>query len=214
MSDWFRNEDWSPEIEEQFFLKLGRTRTQKAQYLRIQASYLSERRPEVALSLLDRYFELRDISKDAATFVDQAQGYVDQAHAFAALGDWEQSAAAFEKALSRERDFPNYLTQAGFEFPVFAAIHRMTNRYAFALGIIEMYRPKATLPVERFCSYAASALIATELGAGQEAADFARQALSASVTQSPFPHHPGIGLVEGKHDGLKTQLQRLTLGGN
>ena len=212
MSDWFRNTDWSPEIEDQFFRKLGRARSQKAQYLRIQASYLSEQKPEISLSLLDRYFELGNPSTDPMTFVGQAQAYVDQAHAFAALGDWEKSAVAFEKALSREREFPNYLTQAGFEFPVFAAMHGMANRYELALRVIEDYRPRAVLPMEQFCSFAASALISRELGAEREAAGFAGQALSAAEAQSPFPRHSDIGLVDSKYDGLKAKLRELTLG--
>jgi hypothetical protein len=205
MSDWFRNEEWSPEIEQQFFLKLDRARNQKAQYLRVQACHLSERRPEVALSLLDHYFQMEEQ-------VDRAQAFVDRAHAFDASGDWEQSATSFEKALVREREFPNYLTQAGFEFPLFVATHKMTNRYDVAFRVIEDYRPKATLPKERFYSFAASALIAAELGSNPEGAEFARQALSAAAMQSPFPRHSDVGLVDSKYDGLKAQLQKLTLG--
>jgi tetratricopeptide (TPR) repeat protein len=144
MSDWFRNEEWSSGIEENFFRKLGCARVHsKPQYLRIQACYLSERRPEIALSLLDRYFELGDQKENAAAFVDRAQAYVDQAHAYDALGNMEQSAASFEKALLYEREFPSVITQAGFEFPLFVASHKMTNQYEIALQTIEKYRPKA-----------------------------------------------------------------------
>jgi hypothetical protein len=68
--------------------------------------------------------------------------------------------------------------------------------------------------MERFGSFAASALISLELGAEQDAVDFARQALLAAATLSPFPHHSNIGLVDSKYDGLKAQLQELTLGGS
>ena len=50
--DWFRNTDWDEEIESRFNEKLKRTRL-KAQFLRIQASTLSKRHPEVSLKLLD-----------------------------------------------------------------------------------------------------------------------------------------------------------------
>jgi len=82
MSDWFRNEDWSPEIEEQFFRKLGRARSQKAQYLRVQAYTLRKTRPEIALKLLETYFATGDTS-----FV--ALAYDDQAAAYTALGKFE-----------------------------------------------------------------------------------------------------------------------------
>jgi tetratricopeptide (TPR) repeat protein len=205
MSEWFRNEDWSPEIEEQFFRKLSRARSQKAQYLRIQACYLSKKKPEIALSLLDRYFELGDHFGDA-------QAFVDQAHSFDALGDREQSAASFEKALLREQEFPNSLTQAGYEFPLFVAMHKMASKYGMAIEVTERYRAKAVFPVNLFCGFAASALISLELGSEREAADFARQALSAAAMQSPFPRHSSIGLVDNKYDEVKAQLQKLILG--
>ena len=52
--DWYRNTIWNEEVEEFFFTKLKRSSTQfnKAQYLRIQAVYLKDKYPEVALQLL------------------------------------------------------------------------------------------------------------------------------------------------------------------
>jgi hypothetical protein len=42
MIEWYRNTEWGKEIEDTFELKLKRARggSSKAQYLRIQASYL------------------------------------------------------------------------------------------------------------------------------------------------------------------------------
>ena len=67
--DWYRNNSWNDEIESHFMDKLKRAR-RKDQYLRIQASTLSDVEPKVAISLLEKYFELEDD-------FDHAQAYCD-----------------------------------------------------------------------------------------------------------------------------------------
>ena len=102
--DWFRNTDWTPQIEQHFFAKLSRARD-KNQPLRIQASMFAQRYPEVALRLLERYFELGD-------HFDQGQAHVDRARAYLALGDANAAIAAYEAALARENEYPKVTTQA------------------------------------------------------------------------------------------------------
>ncbi|MER0374436.1 hypothetical protein ABRZ67_21615 [Vibrio vulnificus] len=57
--DWYRNEDWDETIEQEFYSKLKRARTQKDQYLIIQALSLSENHPDVTLRLVKEYFETK-----------------------------------------------------------------------------------------------------------------------------------------------------------
>ena len=54
---WYRNTTWTPEIAARFEQKLRRAR-EKADYLRIQATYLTRAYPEVALELVDRYLAI------------------------------------------------------------------------------------------------------------------------------------------------------------
>ena len=87
-ADWFRNTTWDGIIERAFDEKLRRAR-RKEQYLRIQACTLARSHPEVALKLLDRYFELQDD-------FDHAQAHVDRATALLALGRVGEALAAYE----------------------------------------------------------------------------------------------------------------------
>lgn len=55
--DWYRNEKWNATIDAAFHAKLARAhRRTRPQYLKIQASYLTSRYPEAALTLIDEYF--------------------------------------------------------------------------------------------------------------------------------------------------------------
>ncbi len=82
MDDWFRNTEWTKDIEEYFEAKLARARNKK-QYLRIQASIIAEHDPHVAIHLLERYFGL---GNDFA----HAQAHCDYATACLALGEIEK----------------------------------------------------------------------------------------------------------------------------
>ena len=70
-TDWFRNTTWNKSVERAFDEKLRRAK-RKEQYLRIQACTLARSYPEVALKLLDRYFELPDDFDHAQAHVDRA----------------------------------------------------------------------------------------------------------------------------------------------
>src|SRR4051794_37757046 len=96
--DWFRNKDWNADIAARFDAKLRRARD-KQQYLRIQASYLADVQPEVALALLGRYFALGDHFDMAAAFVDQSTAHLAQRETDAALH-------SLQRARARERERP------------------------------------------------------------------------------------------------------------
>ena len=74
--DWYRNENWNASIEEHFYSKLKRTRTQRDQYLVIQALTLADTYPEVSLRLVNEYFESRkDQFDDIRALLAKANEY-------------------------------------------------------------------------------------------------------------------------------------------
>lgn len=204
MSEWFRNTDWSPQIEKDFFQRLGRARSQKLEYLRIQAITLCEFQPRVSLALIERYLEINSGSSNE-------QAYETQAHAYISLGESESAAASFEKALYCHNIHPFFNTQIGFDFPLLVATCKMTKRYDRALQVIEDFQSGMIFPVNRLKKYAAQALILTELGRQEVASEFALMAIrEADEQQSSFSRHSGIGLVGHEHNRLLEVLQALS----
>ena len=186
--DWYRNSTWNAEIEAAFFAKLHRARD-KAGYLRIQACILAEIKPDVALRLLEQYFELGD-------HFDWAQAHVDRASAYLTLGDVAAAVEAFEAALARETVRPNMRTYAYLELPRVIATHRLADRYGQALDILDLNRTRLTFPQDRYLWNGARALILKDSGRASEAGPFAEAALAAArEAHSGFRYHPTVGLV-------------------
>src|SRR5712691_2136419 len=130
--DWYRNSKWNCEIASRFEEKLRRAR-RKEQYLRIQASMISKKHPEVALTLLDRYFELPDD-------FDHAQAHVDRASAYLSMGRVEEAVASYEAALRREAEFPRLLTMACVDLPFLIATRKVSQRYGQALALLDQFK--------------------------------------------------------------------------
>jgi hypothetical protein len=200
--DWFRNRGWNDEIARRFEEKLGRAR-RKAQYLRIQAYTLTATHPEVALQLLERYFELENPRH-------QAQGHSQRAAALKTLGRIEQAADAYEAALACEVEFPNLKTGAYVELPMLVATERLTSRFDRALAVLDQHKDRPMFPVEHFLWHAARALILSSTGDRAAATADARLALEAAkLDHSGFRYHPTVGLVTEKHRTLLNEIAAL-----
>jgi tetratricopeptide (TPR) repeat protein len=201
-TDWFRNTTWNESVERSFNEKLHRA-VRKEQYLRIQASTLACSHPEVALELLDRYFELPDD-------FDHAQAHVDRATALLALGRVEGAIAAYEAALTRETVFPNVLTQAYLDLPYVVATRAIRPQYARALDLLSVHESRLTFPVEHFRWHAALALIAADTQKREVARVHAGRALeAASRDNSGFRYHRSVGLVTDQYGGVVKALEVL-----
>jgi hypothetical protein len=201
--DWYRNSEWNEEIAATFEAKLRRAR-RKEQYIRIQASYLAKKYPEVALRLLDRFLAMPDQWEQAAAHFARAE-------AFCSLNRLDDAARAYEDALNRESEFPRLETTAWIELPFMIAVEKMESRYAQALALLDQHKSRIMFAVDGFKWHAAKALI---LNAKRDRAEAAREASQArefaSRDSSGFRYHPRAGLVEPTYDQLKTMLETLS----
>lgn len=200
--DWYRNAVWNAEIEETFRQRLRRAR-KKSEYLRIQASYLAETDPTVALGLLEHYFGLGE-------HVDITQAYVDKARALVALNDCGGALASYEAALERERQRPSLKTQAYLDFPCLVIEAKIEPMYARALDVLTANQDRPMFPVDRFRAHGARALLLHHFDRKEEARADATLALAAAQeTQSGFRYHQNLGLVRSANDEFATRVAAL-----
>jgi hypothetical protein len=200
--DWYRNWSWDADIESAFFKKLARARD-KSQYLRIQASTLASRHPEVTLRLLDQYFAFGE-------HFDIAQAHVDRATAHLHLGQADAAILAYEAALAREAVYPNLQTLAYLDLPYLIATERLSNHYERAMTLLDLHQKRLAFPVDRFRWHSALALIRSEQGNRPAAREAARNALAAaSEAHSGFRYHPRVGLVTNAYESVHQRLVAL-----
>jgi tetratricopeptide (TPR) repeat protein len=212
MADWFRCTDWNERTEAEFFRRLKRARTQKPQYLLIQALTLVQTgRPEFAETALNLIHLFEDeYSEDF--FVTNA--FDVKAHALTLLERWEDAFQAFEDALSARRARPNVTNDVWLEYPLCIARRRERDRYQRALEILKEFASPQDLlfPVSQFKYFATVALISADQGDREGAVRWARNALAAVSKPAPFTRHPGVGLVGPRYADLQIELEHLVAG--
>ncbi len=201
--DWYRNKSWSPRIEKRFFEKLQRARSQRDQYLVIQALTLARREPDVARRLVDHYFETR------TTEYDDMRALLARADSYDASGDLGQAIEAYKAVLAREAEFPNHQSNTYATLPYFIARNRIESEYAFALQLLQSDAYAATFPIDLFRQQASLALIYDAQGQDDQARFFAKLALgTANIRKSGFRYHQDLGLVgKGDDETVKKMYQ-------
>jgi len=200
---WFCNEEWNLTIEEHFFKKLRRARD-KAQYLKIQAGCLCKKHPQVALALLEKFFALDGNS------IFRADAFLHQAEVHLSLGDKRKALESFQKALQRQREFPNVITPAWSEYGLLVATEKMSELFDDALKVLQEHKTGLLFPIEQFLWYGIYALITDARGERQAAKEYAAKALHISgLTHSGLRYHPKLGLVEARYESLKATLRWL-----
>ena len=177
---WYRHRDWNEEIAAGFETRIARSRAQKAQYLMIQGQALTERHPDVAITLLER-----SIALDNDYFLNQANCYLAMAHL--ATGEVDAALAAYLAALEAQLRLPNFQSSAPLDYAFVVAWFARADHYPAALPILEAVKP-SIFPGADFQATAAHALILADVGRDADARDKARAALA---DEPEVPEGPG-----------------------
>lgn len=201
---WYSNTTWNEEIEAAFFERLKRARYHKPHYLRLQARTLTRTHPQVALRLLDLYFN----TGQQTAFL--ALAHVDRANAYIALGQIDAAIAALQTALAREVVFPNVATRACFQLPKLVVIELRRDLYPRAREILDDASSRIAFPVDKYEHYGARALLLHDLHHFESAREYAELALeAAALDHSGIPRHPDVGLVTDIENDFHTRLCRV-----
>lgn len=202
---WYRNTHWSPDIEAHFRQRLARSRSQRDQYLVIQAIYLSRSHPEVALRLIDQYFDTR-----TGTF-DEGRALTARAAAQEALGFFDDAVATYFRVLDLERARPSQQSDTRFALPYLVATRGLSQWYQEMLELPSNFDMSTPFPVNLFRLNAALAIILDSTGFASRARDFARKGLGfASITTNQIGHHSNLGLVGSRNENTLKRLRAIS----
>lgn len=204
-TDWYRNKTWNSATEAAFRAKLARSRTSRPQYLRIQASYLTEISPENALQLIEEYFDTGDESDIPSALCVRADAYL-------TLGRIADAINAYKQALNWEEAHPYRISMARIDLPKLVAERRISSEYDYALNILttRFLPTDHQFPSTRYLWNGSCALIVYEQGNAVEAREFAERAIRAAMeTESPFRHHRTIGVVRDTSDDFGRRIKRI-----
>jgi tetratricopeptide (TPR) repeat protein len=204
-TDWYRNAIWNADIEKTYREKLSRSRSSRPQYLTIQAGYLTKKYPNVALSLIDEYFDTGDDFHVPSALCIRADCYI-------SLDRISDAVSTYKQALDWELSYPGLTTTAGIDLAKLVANQRLSNEYDYVLEILTTrFKPSdLQFPNLRYRWNGCNALIANDLGHTAEAQEFAERALQAAAqTESPFRYHRDVSVVRSASDDFARRLKRI-----
>jgi tetratricopeptide (TPR) repeat protein len=209
--DWYRNTDWNDKIESEFESRLKRSRGNyhKAQYLRIQASYLLNS-------------EINNLQEKGIEFMERViMDYPDEKfstiHGNEQLGDFYLKNESFEKAEEYFRIVTEHYyaeTRSGTTGLADLKLCETILKSKQSDKFLEAYRiatdkfnetgGSLMMNSDKFYFANLMANLCFEIGEKDEASEFAKSALELSKISEPqFNRHKTVGLITAEKEELK-----------
>jgi len=210
--EWYRNTTWDNNIEADFEARLKRSRGayHKAQYLRIQASYLLGNsdidNQHVGIRLMDRLIKDYPTEEFSTIFGNEQ------------LGDYYFKSGNYDKAEKHYRLVTEHYINnsrggtsatADLKLAETILIANWKDKFEEAYGICKNFPiDKAFLNSEKYYHATLTAQICDKLDKREEAKYFALLAIEMTkITEPQFNRHKTVGLVRATDKQLKTLEQ-------
>lgn len=206
-NDWFRNKTWNSNIESVFFKKLGRARSQRDQYLAIQALVLAPVKPDITLRLVSMYFDSRKND-----FHDY-RVLIAKGKALEVQGDFAAAVETYKDLIAWQGARPSVKAGGDLMLAYLVATESLSEHFDFALEQLRRMPDADVFPVATFRRHAAAALIYSDKQESSLAQSHAVQALEAAdIRHTGLRYHPKLGLVGPEYKKVVDALRRLATG--
>ncbi len=212
---WFRNTTWSSDIAEVFEAKLKRARGDdgKAQYLRVQASYLLNSSDQ-NISAIGEKLMHRVIEEYYDEVISVVQAMQELADFYMDNKSYLKAALYYLKGgnhpLNKRRQYGNSDTPLRYIDAVIKG--NLEEEYTKAMKIFNKFPKKSFTFVNDEYLYAkVGAMLNDRIGNRKDAIKFAKIALvKAEITEPEFPKYPNLGSIESTKEEID-ELIRISM---
>lgn len=199
--DWYRNTSWDKTIEADFETRLKRSRGafHKAQYLRIQASYLLDNSDKsiqmVGLRLMERL--IKDFPTEEFSVIF---GHEQIGDYFLKQGDFDIAEQQFRVVTEYYKNKKSRSGTSGIADLKLAETILTSNqvgKFEEAYKLCKEYPiGELTMNSDKFYFAALAARLCDKMNKKEEARDYAKTAINLSkITEPQFSRHKTVGLV-------------------
>lgn len=202
--DWYRHTEWNDRIESEFEARLKRSRKNyhKAQYTRIQASYLLDPSKtdyqEKGIQLMERV--INEYSEDTFSTI---QAYEQLGDYYLKIGNYEQAEKHFRIVThhyhSNTRSGTTGLADLKLSETVLLSEQENKLQEAYELATTKFYETDGHLGFNNQKFYYATLManLCLRMGKIEEASEYASLALNLStITKPQFSRHKTVGIIK------------------